>query len=371
MQRIGEWSFTACTALTTVIIPEGMQEIGAFAFGGCTGLKQVLVSSAETVVAPDAFSGCGEQLKVYYPQGAEPTPEPTPKPTPTPEPTPTPVPTPEPTPTPQPTPEPTPTISPDLYPPINAYNGRLIYSSSSSYVQDNYDVTAKSAFDANLDTAWNSNQKAVGEWISVTVPNGEIASLAGFRIANGYWKSDLVYEWNSCVKELELYCDGALVGTFEIAKNRLYQTFWLDAPVAGTEFKFVIARAYYGSHYEDTCITELDLMGVNNTDFRLGDLSCWGTAVDSLIDELSRGGRLYRDQRKASVAGLQLLLQDGLFLPVEAIDGTFGAATQTALAECKARMLASAVGGQMEKMSEGVADAAFLRNLQLYIASGR
>lgn len=41
-------------------------------------------------------------------------------------------------------------------------------------------MTAKSAFDGDLDTAWNSNQRAVGEWICASVPEGKTATLAGY-----------------------------------------------------------------------------------------------------------------------------------------------------------------------------------------------
>lgn len=66
------------------------------------------------------------------------------------------------------------------------------------------------------------------------------------------------------------------------------------------------------SHYKDTCITGLDLLGAYTDEFTLESLSMRGKTVDLLAERLTSGERLYRDLRGADVVGLQILLNEGL-----------------------------------------------------------
>ncbi|MBR2646726.1 MAG: leucine-rich repeat domain-containing protein [Clostridia bacterium] len=38
---IGDWSFSNCTSLTSVTIPDSVTSIGDYAFFGCTGLTSI------------------------------------------------------------------------------------------------------------------------------------------------------------------------------------------------------------------------------------------------------------------------------------------------------------------------------------------
>lgn len=63
---IGVNSFLNCSALTSVMIPEGVVEIGDNAFSGCCNLKTVVVPASVTIIWHCAFSGCCNLQSVYF-----------------------------------------------------------------------------------------------------------------------------------------------------------------------------------------------------------------------------------------------------------------------------------------------------------------
>ena len=62
-------AFRECTALTSVVIPEGVTEIDWCAFDGCTGLTSVTIPASVTAIGWWAFRGC-EQLTIHAPAGS-------------------------------------------------------------------------------------------------------------------------------------------------------------------------------------------------------------------------------------------------------------------------------------------------------------
>ena len=62
-------AFRECTALTSVVIPEGVTEIDWCAFDGCTGLTSVTIPASVTEIGWWAFHGC-EHLTIHAPAGS-------------------------------------------------------------------------------------------------------------------------------------------------------------------------------------------------------------------------------------------------------------------------------------------------------------
>ena len=175
------------------------------------------------------------------------TPKPTRKPTPTPKPTrkptPTPKPTPPPTPKPTPTPRPKPTATPRNNS-IGGYRGAFLVKTKSHRINQDRSIIVDGdcAVDGDLNTAWNSNKKTNGQWIELSVADGRSYEVAGFRIANGYWKNDEVYTNNFRLRNVEAYCDNKLVAKYELEDIVSYQTFWFPSPVQCSTFKLVVDR---------------------------------------------------------------------------------------------------------------------------------
>ncbi|MDE6065989.1 MAG: leucine-rich repeat protein [Duncaniella sp.] len=63
---IGEKSFSNCTGLTSIELPEGVVEIGARAFYNCSGLKSIKISSTVGLIGADAFYGCNALSKTEF-----------------------------------------------------------------------------------------------------------------------------------------------------------------------------------------------------------------------------------------------------------------------------------------------------------------
>lgn len=54
---IGEYAFSACTDLTSVIIPNSVTTIGSGAFSACSGLTSIIIPNSVTSIGDYAFSG--------------------------------------------------------------------------------------------------------------------------------------------------------------------------------------------------------------------------------------------------------------------------------------------------------------------------
>ena len=55
---IGDFAFSNCTGLTSVVIPNSVTSIGAFAFGRCTNLTSVSIPNSIKSFEEGVFSGC-------------------------------------------------------------------------------------------------------------------------------------------------------------------------------------------------------------------------------------------------------------------------------------------------------------------------
>lgn len=65
--NIGRSAFYECTGLTSVAIPDSVTNIGASAFCECTGLKSVTLGSGLTHIEESAFAGCSSLTQISIP----------------------------------------------------------------------------------------------------------------------------------------------------------------------------------------------------------------------------------------------------------------------------------------------------------------
>lgn len=55
---IGNWAFSGCTDLQSIVIPDSVTTIGGKAFKDCISLQSIEIHNSETKIEPSAFEGC-------------------------------------------------------------------------------------------------------------------------------------------------------------------------------------------------------------------------------------------------------------------------------------------------------------------------
>ena len=65
--RVGEFSFSGCTALTSVTIPDSVTFIDCFAFAGCAGLTSATILGETTSINTWSFQNCTSLTSVTFP----------------------------------------------------------------------------------------------------------------------------------------------------------------------------------------------------------------------------------------------------------------------------------------------------------------
>ena len=76
-KTIGWGAFNDCTALTSVILPEGIEGLNSYAFTGCTNLTSITLPSTVSSLGADVFGGCTKlntlvllSKNIFVPNGA-------------------------------------------------------------------------------------------------------------------------------------------------------------------------------------------------------------------------------------------------------------------------------------------------------------
>ncbi|MBR0192325.1 MAG: leucine-rich repeat domain-containing protein [Thermoguttaceae bacterium] len=69
--EIGEFAFSFCTSLTSVVIPKGVTKIGENAFSGCESLKSVVIPEGVMRIDHFAFLNCSSLESVVIPEGVK------------------------------------------------------------------------------------------------------------------------------------------------------------------------------------------------------------------------------------------------------------------------------------------------------------
>lgn len=69
VNEIGEWAFKNCSAITTLTIPDSVTKVGWFAFAFCEGLEQIKLSRNLTVIDRGTFTNCTSLSSIVIPDG--------------------------------------------------------------------------------------------------------------------------------------------------------------------------------------------------------------------------------------------------------------------------------------------------------------
>ena len=119
--------------------------------------------------------------------------------------------------------------------------------------------------DNNYNTAWVEGVSGDGEMEFVTVYFTEEVPLAGFTIANGYFKSSELYNKNGKVNSLIItFDDGSQefvdLGSYSssVVNDDYSDEIIFDTVHNTASVTFLIEDASMGTKYDDTCISEID-----------------------------------------------------------------------------------------------------------------
>jgi hypothetical protein len=66
---IGDWAFSNCTNLTSIVLPDSIANLDGYVFYGCVALTNVAVGKGVTSIGAGDFAGCTSLINVSLPDG--------------------------------------------------------------------------------------------------------------------------------------------------------------------------------------------------------------------------------------------------------------------------------------------------------------
>ena len=64
---IGDYAFSNCSGLTSIVIPDSVTNISNYAFSNCSGLTSITIPNSVTTIGNSAFSGCSGLTSINIP----------------------------------------------------------------------------------------------------------------------------------------------------------------------------------------------------------------------------------------------------------------------------------------------------------------
>lgn len=139
----------------------------------------------------------------------------------------------------------------------------LIAKASSELEDSRSRYGAGNVIDGHLDTAWAEGVqgKGIGEWISIEKSDSAAMEIIGIEISAGYQKNQQTLDNNGWPYNLLIECDDGYTQTdmlFDVSDTIVF-----NRPVTANKIKITILEASAGQQYEDTCISEIRIIGLN------------------------------------------------------------------------------------------------------------
>ena len=132
----------------------------------------------------------------------------------------------------------------------------------SSYMDEGYVVHyPEKVYDGDTSTAWVEDVYGFGidEYITLNLDGDYL--ISEIEIYAGHHKDSELYVRNCRPCELEISFSDGSSETHYLDDVMQAQYIILDTPVVTNEVTITIKDSYAGSHYEDTCISEIDFCG--------------------------------------------------------------------------------------------------------------
>ena len=133
-----------------------------------------------------------------------------------------------------------------------------ISSSSNMAPQGNVTYDARNVIDGNPSTAWTEGAPDSGIGEKIFFKSSSEQKVSHLQIMNGYCKSEDLYMKNNRVKNIRIvFSDGTSIDRSLTDEFANYDLIVLTEPVFCNEFYIEITDVYKGTHYDDTCISEI------------------------------------------------------------------------------------------------------------------
>ncbi len=117
---------------------------------------------------------------------------------------------------------------------------------------------ANNLIDGNAETAWTEDRSDSGIGEKIIFTSGGMQKVNYIRILNGYCKTPSLYSKNNRVKTIGIvFSDGTSIERTLSDEFSKYNIIALNEPVICNEICFEIQDVYKGTHYDDTCISEI------------------------------------------------------------------------------------------------------------------
>lgn len=141
----------------------------------------------------------------------------------------------------------------------------LTASASSELEETTITHYAGNVLDGKLETAWVEGAQGVGEneWITISTQDGSNRVISAIEFFGGYQKSEEHLQKNGYPTAVLIeFEDG---DQQEVELYEYSDVIVLGQPVTVSRVKFTILEAAAGTQYEDTCISEIRLRGVDSS----------------------------------------------------------------------------------------------------------
>lgn len=130
-------------------------------------------------------------------------------------------------------------------------------SSSSVLKEGNQNYSASNIIDQNNQTCWADGVPGLGIGESITLTFNQKYNISGFRIFNGYQKSEDLYYKNSRPIAFRIIGSDGSNAVYNLEDSIYEQDIYFDKMINVDSIKLVIEKVQHGTTYEDTCISEI------------------------------------------------------------------------------------------------------------------
>lgn len=125
----------------------------------------------------------------------------------------------------------------------------------------------KNLVDNKLSFAWVEGETGSGLGSFVTLELGETKAVHGLRIWNGYWYSPDFWQRHNRMKDIEVEFSDGTKQTFTMKDEMVPETLTFPKPVNTSSIKLKFKSVYSGSTFQDTVISELQVLDGQGDDF--------------------------------------------------------------------------------------------------------